>query len=285
MAEPDDPAWLVLRERGDDVSHVPVDTRARYDALTALFDELELEAPSPGWKQRALAALDRESQQDGAASALRDAAAEGGVAPSRAGRRARLWAAAGSVASAAVLAVVIGLCGEDLDDRRASGAATRAGRAAIASGDPAGMDPTRPAGTNAASSPAAPGGAYIASAVDALVASEIRRGAQPHRGDSVSMGDTWILDVRTGSPAELRVYGDAGEPLARCMAEPRCTIEHDGGFVRFRLELALRASGDVRAVLFSRGAPPAAFESLEADLAAAQRAQVDARQIGVVHVR
>ena len=285
MTEPDDPAWLVLRERGDDVSHVPADTRARYDALTALFGELELEAPSAGWKQRALAALDREWQQDGAAAALRDRVADGCAAPSRAGRRTRIWAAAGGVASAAVLAVVIGLCGEDLDDRRASGAATQEDRAAIASGEPVGMATTRPAGTDAVSGPPAPGGASIASAADALVASEIRRGAQPHRSDSVSIGDSWILEVKTAGPAELRVYGDAGEPLARCMADPRCTIDHDGGSVRFRVELALRASGDVRAVLFSGGVAPAAFESLEADIAAAQRAQVDARQIGVVHVR
>ena len=67
MTERDDPAWLVLRERGEDVSHVPEGARACYDALTALFDELEVESPRPGWKQRARAGLGREAQQDRAA--------------------------------------------------------------------------------------------------------------------------------------------------------------------------------------------------------------------------
>jgi hypothetical protein len=122
---------------------------------------------------------------------------------------------------------------------------------------------------------------------DPAVTTEIRRGSTPHRSGSgsVSIGDTLVVHVNIAPPFELRVYGDTGEPLARCTETQGCSLENDGNVRRFRLELELRASGDVHVVLFTSGSIPVAFQSLNADVEAAQKANVDARQIKVIHVQ
>src|ERR1051325_3610957 len=59
MTDRDDREWLLARERGEDVSHIPEDTRARYRELGQLIVSLPGRSPSPGWKQRTLAAIDQ----------------------------------------------------------------------------------------------------------------------------------------------------------------------------------------------------------------------------------
>ncbi|MBS1120774.1 MAG: hypothetical protein H6Q90_3002 [Deltaproteobacteria bacterium] len=86
-----DDTWLLARERGENVSHVPAETRATYDRLQELMDKLPDEAPSLAWKQRVLAAIDA-------------------PAPAVA-RRASRWRprlmAAGGLAAATMIALVI----------------------------------------------------------------------------------------------------------------------------------------------------------------------------------
>jgi hypothetical protein len=53
-----DHEWLLARERGEDVSHVPAHTRATYDLLQARLGDLPDEAPGLAWRHRVLAALD-----------------------------------------------------------------------------------------------------------------------------------------------------------------------------------------------------------------------------------
>ena len=115
---------------------------------------------------------------------------------------------------------------------------------------------------------------------------EIRRSDAPRRSsDGASIGDTLLLSIDAGRPSELRVYGDTGEPLARCPGAPGCTVEPSPNGHRLELELVLRASGTVRAVLFTGASIPRSFESLNADAETAQRANVDARQVAFLHVQ
>ena len=56
--ELNDEEWLLARERGDDVSHIPAPTREAYRQLDRLIDELPAHAPTSEWKQRVFDALD-----------------------------------------------------------------------------------------------------------------------------------------------------------------------------------------------------------------------------------
>jgi hypothetical protein len=119
-----------------------------------------------------------------------------------------------------------------------------------------------------------------------VVATEVRRGTNPHRGSGVSIGDTFVVHVEVDRAIELRVYGDAGEPLARCTDDQGCTVQRDGERRRYSLEVTLHAQGEVRAVLFmgaTATAPPP--KNLDADLEAAHQAGVDARQIAVLRAQ
>lgn len=220
MADRDDREWLLARERGEDISDIPEATRARYRELGQLIESLPGRSPSPGWKQRALAAIDQP------------------VAPPRRAWQKTSWRIAGAaVAVAAALVVILWW---------------RAGT--VADGEPIAM-------------------------------AEIRRGNQPHRGGEVSIGDTLVVRADAGRAIELRVYGDTGEPLARCSDDGGCLLTRDGERRHYTLEVALRAGGDVRAVLFSAasGLPPP--HDLDGDLAAAQRAGIPARQVAVFRVQ
>lgn len=222
MSEPRDRDWLLARERGEDVSQVPAQTRARYAELDRMLEALPGQSPSPGWKQRVLERLDAPAE-----SVPR-------VAPAR---RRRGWVIAGAViAAAAAVAVII------------------AWRSGI----------LRPPAT------------------DLIVTTETRRAGQLHRGD-IGIGDTWIVRTEAHEPIELRVYGDASEPLARCPEGPGCTAAQDGDRRRLVLEVRLGAPGDARAVVFAGGRMPPPH-NLEADLAEAQRVGIDAHQVAVVHV-
>jgi hypothetical protein len=260
MSDLDHHGWLLIRERGEDISHIPAATRAAYDELTRLIAALPDLTPSPGWKQRALAAIDQPPAVR--SETLDDLQARDRDTHARPGPKRRIWATAASLAAAAAVVIVIATHGGTSSDRAS---ASRESLAALA---PPFRDSPPP------------------SELPTVIA-EIRRGDRPHRSgrNSASIGDTLVLRTDTWHPIELRVYGDAGEPLARCTERQGCAVEHDGDHRRFRFELALHAAGDVRTVLFTGAAVPAAFENLDADVEAAQRAGVDARQVAIIHVQ
>jgi hypothetical protein len=227
MREPEDSHWLVLRERGEDVSDIPADVRAPYDELARLLTELPRQSPRAGWKQRVLAAID----------------------PPAVRRRHWAFPIAESLIAIAAVAVLV------LHDH--------------------------------GSTDHIPSAVAIAQRDEPVVAIEIRRADKPHRSGagSVCIGDTLIVHAEVSRPGELRVYGDTGEPLARCIAGAGCSVQHDGSIWRYRLALELRAIGDVRTVLFTGEGLPPAFQGLEADVEAAQRAGGRAEQVSVVRVQ
>jgi hypothetical protein len=66
-----DSRWLVARERGEDVSHVPSATRAAYHELGALIARLPGHGPGADWRRRVLEAIGR--REDRATARLRSA--------------------------------------------------------------------------------------------------------------------------------------------------------------------------------------------------------------------
>jgi len=224
VREPDDHEWLLARERGEDVSHVPADTRAAYAQLEHLLAALPASVPSAKWKHRVLDALDTPAPSHGPAARAR-----------------RMWPIAGGIAAAALALVCL------LPDR-----------------GPHRLPPES-----------------IVTSSSVMVV----RGSRPHRGEGVSIGDVLVVVVKASRPSELRVYGDTGEPLARCAESEACAREHDASQHGFRFELDLRSPGDVRTLLFAGDAIPPGVHNLNADLEAAQRANVSVRQVSVVHVR
>jgi hypothetical protein len=250
MSEPDDQAWILQRERGEDVSHIPADTRAGYDRLAALIETLLDETPDPGWKQRVLATLD-------------EPPARKLSTPSRHRSRHRAWLVAGCLAATTAVAAILAMCSRVIEAQPPAVATDRPRR-------PPSIRPAQPGSTSDAP----------------LITAEIRRSDAPHRGGgSASIGDTLVLHVQVDRPSELRVYGDAGEPLARCTETRGCAVERIGELRRFQLELVLRASGTVRAVLFTGDPIPDSSQNLDADVETAQRADVEARQVSFVHVQ
>ena len=242
--DPDDEDWLLARERGDDVSHVSPQSRARYEQLDQLLAALPDRPPPAGWKQRVLDALDAPSPRSSsdALEALPHSpptstagAARGSRTPIVRGWRAWILAAGGAVAGILVLQLFM----------------------------------PRPK-----HAPAEP-----------VVTIESRRGETAHRGDDLAVGDTLVVHAQSEQPIELRVYGDGGEPLARCTETQGCTFERSGAERRYTLEVPLQARGDVRTVLFTGGAMLEPPKDLEADLAAALSVRIDARQVAVVHIR
>jgi hypothetical protein len=249
MREPEDARWLALRERGEDVSHVPAREQARYDALARLFAALPGATPAPGWKQRILAAFDEPPAPD--AVRLVPDLPPAAVRPAR--RRWPAWQQLALAGSVAVVGVVVAVCNLGIPG---GGVGDGSGSATVAVTEP-------------------------------VVTTEVRRGDRPHRSgpDSTSIGDTLVVHVAIAQRAELRVYGDTGEPLARCTETAGCTVERDGELRRFHLELALQSSGDVRAVLFTGDAMPPGFEGLNLDVEAAQAAGGHAQQVSMLHVQ
>jgi hypothetical protein len=266
MREPDD-HWLLLRERGDDISYVPANTRARYEQLAELIQELPGEAPRPGWKAQILAAIDALPVEERAAL--------------RPERRHPAWLNMVGLAVAASCAVAIAWCNVVTDrhprveDRSVS---------TVASAQRGEVE-------------------RMTLSTDTRFTTEIRRGA-PMRGEhrvlgvitaasegetavrreTAHVGDTLILHVAADPALELRVYGDAGEPLARCADLLDCSLEATDRIPRFRLEVSLRSPGHVTAVLFARSSMPTPFQDLNADLEAAYRAKRETRRVALVLV-
>lgn len=270
MNEPDDRTWILQRERGEDVSHIPARTRAGYDRLAALIAALADETPDPGWKRRVFASLG-EPPSHGVGSASRHRA------------RHLVSLVMGGLAAAAAITLVLAWCHREIEVRPSAIAAKepREPRTAV---------PERPLSLARPAMPddeplsvASVAGESVAAPLATAV---IRRGDTPHRSsDGASIGDTLILSLEVDRPSELRVYGDAGEPLARCTETQGCTVERSGKVRRFQLQLVLRASGTVRAVLFTGDSIPESFRNLNTDMETAQRASVEARQVGFVQVQ
>ena len=279
MTESNDYEWLLARERGEDVTHVPAETRAKYSQLDRLIKGLPAHAPSPGWKQRVLDSLD-DPLEKRRPRAFPSATARSPVATARsapAPRRRWWWVFGPGLASAFGLVLALfaysrehGADGVSIDER----AATVADKPAAVLGASPDVDPR----STAISEPAAVDRPPAAPSV------AVRRGQRPHRGVGPSIGDTLVIDTSSDRPLELRTYGDSGEPLARCTETDGCRVAREGGRRRFHFELELRSAGTVRTVAFTGESMPPSFVSLDADLEAARVANADVREISVVHV-
>jgi hypothetical protein len=113
----------------------------------------------------------------------------------------------------------------------------------------------------------------------------VRRAGKHRGGQSVlHIGDTFVLETVADRPIELRVYGDTGEPLARCTEARGCRVERLGARRKYHLELKLDAPGAVVTVAYVGAAMPASFVSLDYDTEAAGRAGISATEISIVHV-
>jgi hypothetical protein len=129
--------------------------------------------------------------------------------------------------------------------------------------------------------PAAPTAAVAGDVTEA----EVVHGLERRRGGDAAIGDLLRLRVDTRAGAEIRVYGDTGEPLARCNDTGGCQIVRDGARGHYTLVLPLRAPGDVRAVLFTGAVALPPPRDLDTDLAMAARAGIAARQIASTRVQ
>lgn len=260
MSDPDaddrDYKWLVARERGEDIGHVPPTERTPYDQLGALIGRGA--APSAGFRQRVLGAIDAidaaEAAKQTAAGGAEPEPALAPVVPLRPRpaqepreqppetpqkpqrQASRRWLTVGGAMAAAAAAAVALLV----------------------------IRPGRPAGAELA------------------IEGRIERGATVVRADRASaealLGDTLAVTAEASGPAEVRVYGGAGERLlARCDdhgGQDGCQIEHDGERRRFSLAVPLNAPGRVRTVIFAGASVPAPQGSLDQDLGAAERAHI-----------
>lgn len=255
MTELNDHEWLLARERGEDISHVPEETRRRYRELEQLLAGLPGPIPHQGWQRRVLDAVD-----------ATHAPAVGARCESAPPPSVRSWPRASWPPSvprhwAPHLAAT--------PVRRRLRIATRATTAltlvlAVSLVDHGGD------------------GASQADMAAPLVM--VRRGNKLHRGGSASIGDTLVVHMKADRPSELRVYGDAGELLARCAEPEPCARDRSQRHHWFQLELVLHAPGDVRTVMFA-GRAPDTVDNIEADLEAAQRANVAVHQISIIRVQ
>lgn len=302
MMETNDYEWLLARERGEDVSHIPRDTREKYSQLDRLIQDLPAGAPSAGWKQRVLDCLD-DPLVAGRPRIFPLATARSRVVPPRrASPPPRRWAWAVGPSVAASLAAAFAVCAYMHDPEAPDGESVFPSSAPVAerqgtvhgpatpprsSDDPhdvrgRGMhaafdDPSIELLHTAADvSPTAP------FAGSPLVG--VRRAARRHRGEAeLNIGDTLVLSAAAERPIELRVYGDSGEPLARCTETQGCRVQRSGARRVYHLELEARAPGALRTVGYAGDAMPEPV-SLDNDAEAASRAGITMRQISIVHV-
>jgi hypothetical protein len=289
MTESNDYEWLLARERGEDISHVPAHMRDRYSQLDRLIQDLPACAPSPGWKQRVLDSLDDQLVADRPRIFPLATARSRVASPHRsAPRPPRHWqwalgsAAASLAAVFALCAVMTALKAGDPTPQvisaepaaESQGAATLDRRGVVAMFDDGSIEVLRTADVSLT----AP---FVGSP---LVG--VRRAARQHRGEgaALNIGDTLVLEAAAERPIELRVYGDTGEPLARCTETQGCRVHRVGARRVYHLELEARAPGALRTMAYVGGAMPAPFVSLDADLEAAARAGIDMREISVVRV-
>ena len=260
-----DAKWLLARERGQDVSHVPAGERAAYERLGALLGSGV--APRAGFRDRVLAAIDAAEQAEQTAAAAP-------VAPA---------------APAAPAAKVISIAA-----RRSLDAAART--------EP--TEPTAPAakviplrqrrhrliaaaGLTAAVAAAAavvvvlsgPRGAETGPII--ALESKVRRGLEllrdsPDRDNQAILDDTLVIRAQIeGGPAEIRVYGGTNARLiASCKHPGTCGTESDGVHRWLVLQAKLTAPGGVHTVVFVGEGIPASLGAFDPDVEAARTAKV-----------
>lgn len=273
MTESNDYEWLLARERGEDVSYIPEHRRERYGQLDRLIHDLPMCAPSPGWKQRVLDCLDDPLVADRPRTFPWATARSRVAAPRRSpSPPPRRWAWALGSGFAASLAAVFAVCAY-LHDPTAP-EAPQVAVPVVTHGE----RPIEVLQTIEESSPTAP------FAGTSMVG--VRRAARRHRGGGTAphIGDSLVVETTADRPIELRVYGDSGEPLARCMETQGCRVEHIGARRKYHLELRLHAPGEVRMVEYTGAAMPDALVSLDEDLEAASKAGADVKELATVHV-
>jgi hypothetical protein len=106
-----DAAWLLARERGEPGPEMSEERAERYAQLEALVADLPtmpaMVVPLPGWRQRAVAAINAAAQNDPGGSPT-VATIEAAVSPARARTKRPRWVTpAAAAAMAAVLAIVV----------------------------------------------------------------------------------------------------------------------------------------------------------------------------------
>jgi hypothetical protein len=116
------------------------------------------------------------------------------------------------------------------------------------------------------------------------IATEIRAGSVRRGFGQAHIGDALIVTVDVDTAIELRLYGDADQPLARCNDTEGCAVTYRGSHRHYVLEHLLRSTGALRVVMFTGSAFPATFELLDADVATAHAYGGDARQVATIHV-
>jgi hypothetical protein len=130
--------------------------------------------------------------------------------------------------------------------------------------------------------PAPPQVAQVAVAAHAdgpVVTTAIRPGGLKRSTAAARLGDTLVVTADADAAIELRLYGEADEPVARCNDSEGCAVVHTGAHRHYVLEHVLQVHGTVRVVVFTGTAFPATFESLDADVATAHAYGGSARQI------
>jgi hypothetical protein len=266
----DDHEWLRARERGDDVSQVPAAERERYRALEGLIAALPARTARAGWKQRVLAAVD----QAPAPAPVPNVPAP--VSVRAAARRWPIWIGGSVMAAAAATAVLVAVSRPER--------ATR-GDGTIRNDLASGADATAAAESRDQASPRAADADPSLARVQRDVVTEVVHRGERRRGGDAAIGDSLALRIDTDGSAEIRIYGDAGEPIARCDDFGGCEVERDGAHRRYTLLVPLRAPGDVRAVLFTGGPALPPPRDLDTDLAVAAMARITARQIASQRVQ
>jgi hypothetical protein len=283
MTELNDSKWLLARERGEDVSHVPAYTRERYSQLDQMIQDLPTCAPSPGWKQRVLDSLDDPLIADRPRIFPLATARSRVAPPHRALPPPRRWPWAVAPGVAASLAAVFAVCAY-MGELGAPERGSRDRREVVERGHANAPSAVRATfddpeiellQATADDSPTAP---------FATTRLGVRRAARRRGAHGPNLGDTLVIEMAADRPIELRVYGDTGDPLARCTDVEGCRVERVAARWTYHLELVLRAPGAVHTVEYTGGAMPAALRDLDEDLQAARRAGVSAREISVVHV-
>jgi hypothetical protein len=293
MSERRDHEWLLARERGEDVSHVPAATRTPYDELGVMLRDLPAMTPRGAWKARVLAVIDEEEAKRLAAGSVQRPVAK--VEPKLAANagypatdvedevaKPRLTAVPTVAPAVEMPAPPKALAAKRhrwLVPTLATAAAAAAAIAVYLAMPRGSSEPSQ--ANNQLGAPPSTNKPPSTSAIAALE-TELRDGANKVRGirdgDGVArLRDTFVARVKTTGPAELRLYGDTGELLAQCGERARsagCTVTRDGEHRRFVLETLLEARGQVRLVTFTGAQIPESLNDRTLDIDAVIKAGV-----------
>jgi hypothetical protein len=299
MDDPDakDYKWLVARERGEDIGHVPAGEREAYEQLSALIGSGL--APRAGFRQRVLDLIDAEERGERPAPEseqleldemmvraaapvvapvpLAEPVAQGAevipIRPKRPTEPAPMTTAvpARPFEPGAVEAPVVPIRKRPSWHWIAAGGLAAAAAAAVvlfATSPRRGAEPSAVLPRRGA-----------APAPLLAVNSEVRAGPTVLRADAgtgqANVGDRLVVRARVHGSGEVRVYGGSNERLlASCKHPGDCTLAGEGEHRSLVLEVELMAPGPVRTVVFAGERIPVSAGSYGPDLEAAERASV-----------